>query len=259
MENYYLFRDIILGLRKEFLENQQKIKALKEYINYDLNKIDSFDIRVFVGSKNVVELLINIEKRQRRIIKLINDLRKRLGIYIWTAYDTKIVSEDGKYDIKDKDLGLEVDLEKREEFKAKVLELENSEFVKNTGIVYCNNVVDSLNSALNITPGFTYLYMQEGDLNGVSCDYDAKNDEIILMGTKNRPLRENDLEDMLNMQCKKDKLSLYHQTIIDNSSVFDKDIEIIGNPANMKTARFAVYENDFGYTFKKKKGKSSLV
>ena len=51
---YYL-KDIILGLRKEYLNNERRLRQLKGYLVCDYNKVKDYDISsVFNGE--VVEL-----------------------------------------------------------------------------------------------------------------------------------------------------------------------------------------------------------
>ncbi len=251
-ENYYLFSDILFALRKEYLENQKRIKVLKNYIAYDAKKIEDFNFSLLTN-KRALELIVDIEKRQNRLMKKINMLRKKFGVFIYPAYDTKIVKRDGKYDFYNQDLGLKIKRGQEDNFTRQIKKIKNSNFVKEMGSQYTSRVVNSLESALNITYNFINLYIQEGYLADVSCEYYAPKDEIVLVGSRRRLLNKDDLTRMLNTRCRKDSLSDYQRAIVDSEDMSSKAIDIVGEAENVVKARFAIDEDDIGYVLTKKK------
>ena len=220
-KNSYTFKDILFGLRCEYLKLEQQLSELNKYILMDDNNIDDMYfhlIHSYSGDK--VQMLCTIYDKKNKIEKIL----ERIGYYIGICPSHKVSfvdNMDGVYNILD--YPFIVDKFRIEEFSQYIYDIFNSEFGKNIKFIHSGIGYDNL-PFLSVHPGYISLY-----LNGyVSLEYNPhKGDYIHLYGYKNG-IADEKIDTILNMNFPKGKFPEYYQYLIESYSSMDKEYDIIG-------------------------------
>lgn len=242
---YYL-KDIILGLRKEYLNNERRLRQLKGYLVCDYNKVKDYDISsVFNGE--VVELIINIEKRQSMIEKVLKLALERLELM--DAKKTAIEILDTRPYIKDNAFGLEVRKPFVRDFSKTVRNIKSDSSIYRIGAYQTAYQEKGLCYHININPQFMDFTILD-DKTYTDCYYNAKDDDITVKTNSNKEFSETDLKRLFYMPIEKSKIPIYNQNVI-NEGLGKYEFSIFAG-SNSKEVKLKIKEYDEGYYLRKR-------
>ena len=243
---YYL-KDIILGLRKEYLNNERRLNQLKQYLVCNYEKVRDYNISsVFNGE--VINLVVNIERRQSFIEKMLKSALERLELI--KEKDTTIEISDTKPYIKENAFGLEVKQPFDNDFSRIVKKIKNDPLIYRIGNYQTAFQEKGLCYYIDINPQFMNFTVLD-DETFADCCYNAKDDDIIVRTNSDKEFGEKDLEKLFYIPVEKSKIPIYNQSVIDEA--LSKDEFSIFTGTNLKKVKLKIKEYDDGYYLRKRK------
>lgn len=217
MNKTYTFKQVIFGLRKEYLDVEKQLKNLKKYVNKS-NRVEDF---YFHTAGNPCSIFLYLETKK----SLLEKLETLLGTYIMgqTNFEVTRDIKDAYFHHKKKICSIN----NIDELKEKIDEIMQTNFIKNivannhNGIPCIENKINSLSitsSSIHLLNSFTEIYP--------FFDYYPRWDEII-MRNKEKVITPDDIFNILNLSLNGSFLNDYHCSILDNYE--EKEIDIDDN------------------------------
>ena len=218
----YTLKDILFGLRYEYLKLWEQLNELNKYILMDENNIDNVYFHLIHSyPEDEVRMLCTIYDRKNKIEKMLEKIKIQLGIY--PNYKVSYVdNKDGFYNILD--YPFIVDNSKIDEFTQDIYDIFNSEFGSNIKFIHSGIGYDNL-PFLSVHPGYISFY-----LNGyASLEYNPhKGDYVHMYGYKNG-ITNDKIDTILNIDFPKKIFPEYYQCLIESYSSTNKECAIIGD------------------------------
>lgn len=241
----YKFKDILFGLRSEYLMLEQQLSELKKYILMEKYNIEDVYFHLMSGYEDEsVRMLCAIYDRKNKIEEILEKIKIQLGI----LPDEKVSyvnNVDGMYNIEK--CPKIVDSFRKEEFSNSVFNILNSEIGRNIKFIHSGIGYDD-KPFLSVHPGYISLY-----LNGyVSLEFNPhKGDFIHMYGYKGMVTREK-IDTILNVDFPKKKFPEYYQNIIENSSSIGKEYDVVGDIEYCKKVDFEIIDESKKLVLRKK-------
>lgn len=227
-KDYYYLREIIFGLKDEYLKHKNQMELLNHLVSVEdtKNKLKNFEFFIiqcksldpelfcsFVLKLNILQQLVyHFGKKNER-----NDLGKGFSR----------CNFDDKNDLRLNYCGITL-IGQSEEFKAKINEIFNSPFVQNINI---NGMSDVLTIASLLGLSLWHTGIEFSTTEGKYLNYFLEaNKHIIEIRKDKSNLTSNDLMYMLNTKFPKGEFSEYHREIIESNPDSTKEVEIIDGP-----------------------------
>lgn len=236
LKDEYTFKEIFLALRKEYLNTQERLKALKEFSSY--SDKDVFDYYFFVEKldKNPrLELIIEAKRPKKVLLRekfektFLPDFALNLRLlrksYL-SSYKLK-KDENGNYVLDNKVVNgnyvlnnkvIDIDLS-NENFKVIADEILSSDFSKN---LYSDALDYEVNrQEMNLLPDFMIVI---NTIENITIYYYPKSDRIKILWYKIHPKNTKKLLDyVFNFTFSKELFSEYLKDVIEDD-VINKDI-----------------------------------
>ena len=255
----YLIKDVLLALRQEYINNQNKLKELKKYITLlDKSVVGtSFTEYSRDYTKKLVEeqckyIELELIKDESAFQKL-KDLIKIRSKRVQGVKPKKVIQ-----------LSHELDGEKRfvivpneETYKINDLNRFYNATDKIIGSQFMQNiytpVIEIPNSKMEVSfneSGMTIKANETPNHSLSSIDYVAKNDQIQLT-PHHEFLYPDQVDELFHTEVGIDNLPDYHKEIITNSSESKKDFRIKGIIDSTNTQRFEIQDDDNKVTLRR--------
>lgn len=218
----YTLKDILFGLRYEYLKLWEQLNELNKYILMDENNIDdTFFHLIHSYSKDKVQMLCTIYDRKNKIEKML----ERIGCYIGICPIHRVScvdNMDGIYNIVD--YPFIVDSSRISEFSKDVDDILNGGFGRNIKFIHSGIGYDN-KPFLSVHPGYISFY-----LNGyASLEFNPHKGNFIHMYGYKKGITREKIETIMNIDFSKEIFPEYYQDLIENSSSFNKEYDIVGN------------------------------
>ncbi len=234
----YCLRDVIFGLRNEYLENEKRLQALKKFLVVDRSKVKDFDVRT-VLNEDVIRVIVAIEEKQSFIRRFLKEQDTSLEVR---------KGADNRYGIQPNKYLLQVIEAYQRVFDRKVREIKSSDTVYNIGLYRKAYLENSLSKSLEINPNFTSFTVMD-DSTYTTCMYLPKEDSISLK--TNRGVIDKDFcLEFLDEKISEEEIPLYNRIIIDKCEKKDVCVHMDGVKEKVK---LLVREDDEGYYLRKKR------
>jgi hypothetical protein len=231
----YTFKEILFGLRNEYLNITKQLNTLKQYLFLKENNLEDINITISKdcdsGAKIIVCFLI---ERKNKLQKLLYKIAESIDIYPEYKVDYIMETING-YSFANYDNLLDTLL--KEEFSNAVLNIYNNEFVQNAqsifyGTGYCGVPF------LSVLPSHIYTI----ESSHLSIDYNPSRGDYLQVKSIKAKITLELLESSLNMTYPKRRVPNYYQDIIDNSPSIFKPIDIIGKIEGTKQIDLQIIE-----------------
>lgn len=227
---YYLLKEVILGLYKEYQQHQQELEKLKALCEKKEDRVEDFNFMVFKSQHKNPMLLCDYEPKQNRIQKLMTDFSKKTGYYIYGKNKAYLVTDNNRYYFhghRGYPIHVKYNYGMEEEFynQAKlILSSEFSHSMNSDYIEISNSDIDtmfhtdtryidfSINSSNNKLPKSVIWY-------------DSLNNNLIFK-SDNKELNNQDIENLLNFEIPSTTLNSYHIKTIHKSKILEKQVTI---------------------------------
>lgn len=223
--DYYYLKEVLLGLREEYLKNEEKLRKLKSYVICEDDRVEDFYFWLF---KNLdkIEFWIDYEPQKNRLdaVKKILDMDNRddFGLLFRDKTTHEIQIKHNKYHTELNPIFIE----QLDQDMDKILE---TDFVKE-GQSGSDKICCALSCMEINKPNFNFSY------------YAQMNEHIYL--SANHFITKNFVQDVLATQIPRNYFPEYHQYLIERQEVADKEIEITDKFLGFKTANLEIQEND---------------
>ena len=227
----YKYKDILFGLREEYLRNEAKLKQLEEYVQKNAKR----DVRFFLEKEDeqtLVELYYSLNKRNNIIRAAITKL---LGRDVSYEAGKMAKTANGQYQPSSQLFSM--DETKKEEVIDIVGELYSDPFNSSFNTVIENNEqLINMDRKLMIYPDRIITYRRL-DTEHLSSVYDPKTDTVTFRNNKGK-VTYDDMYDVLDLEFSKDALPPYLQLAVAASNTYGVDTFIYDNDNNRKEKRF---------------------
>ena len=241
MEKNYTLREIILGLRKEFLLYQKKLIELKELCEADENLVSDYTFRVCKFDKP--QIVCYCDPKTSLFFQKILSLIKKIH-YIYTTKPMAFLEPDGHFDpITNKwHISIKNNLESQEKFYQLVTDILTSKI----SYYATNEYIEYLGAVLNIvSPDIGLHFLNHEIFSGIFFSYYADED-IFRIISHEKEVNVQDIEDMLNIFFPSSQLNSYLIETITNNEIDIKPIEITESTI-FKKASFDIREEEKKY------------
>lgn len=240
-KNNYTLKEILFGLRTEYLKLTEQLNTLKQYISKDENNIENIDI--FLTKPNEIEniaIMCILQTRKNSVEKIIIELESSLH-----NKKTSIKKIEGIHTFKE--YPQLITASKRQEFNECIYNICNEDFVKNSEDIYSGI---EYNSKLFLSINTNHIYASENPK--ISIDYTPHIGDFIHAYGFKKVITKEDIERSFNMIYPKDRFSEYYQNLIENSTSSSKTLDIIGNFSNSQSADLEIIEESKKLILRKK-------
>lgn len=242
--NNYSFKDILFGLRDEYLLLQEELDTLKMYINLDENNLDDVSFYLSTRYPDKVEMRCILYDSMNKIEKRLEKIKIKLGIY--PDYKvSNIIQNNGKYDIEKYP---EIIYDgKKQEFNQSVFYIFNTDFVKNLKCIHYGTGFDD-KPFLSIASSYISLYLNQY----ISLDYNLMKGDYVSLYSSCGRLTKDMIYNTFNMEFSKKRFPGYYQDLIENSVYVNKPIEIVGEFGYSKKGQFEIIDESKRLVLRKK-------
>jgi len=224
-KDYYTLKEIILGLRKEYMIQQQKLQALKQYCDANRKKLVDYDFSILhVMEKNPV-LFCDYVPKNTKGRKILIGIGKKMGFPTCLEPFSSLLADDDGYRFKKTKFPVHIKPDSLIEFSKhadSILKNEFSNGIKTERIE--DNSLDA-NASLKIASESIYLFIEEkyGKIPSSAIFYDSKKD-ILKIDSFDEPMDKQSLEAALDIAFPCQGLNEYHINTISNSEESEKPL-----------------------------------
>ena len=234
----YTVKQILFGLRNEFVENQKALQDLKKYIDMDRE-----------GIKYNIYYDINLEKKYYSLVFLVNEERnfiQRLLLALTSPSEAEykiddnssLVFMDDKYPTK----SIRPNIENTALLKECANNILKSRFVRE---MYVPSIVnEDVKHDLLISPNNISTGIFQGSALSPSSIYYRPTRDIIEITSFYDFFFKEDLNKILELEISEDKLNPYMIETINNHDVSKKEVEINGLKQVMDKQNFKIIEDE---------------
>lgn len=233
LRDYYYLREVILGLREEYLKNEDHLRNLKPLVDANDHKIEGFNFLIRQTDYGKPELYCEIEKKKNCIEKMVTKILKNMNYFPVDISDRGIClkNNNDEYFIQDDRFSVLVKDLYKEQFAENVQQILNSSFANQIKVNYLEFISNQVDSSLFLT--HSMIHFIERDI-GLSTDsyltYKSRDDKLSYH-TNREDIKGFLLDEYfarcLEAQIPREFLSSYHQDIIEQSDSFNKPISIV--------------------------------
>lgn len=270
-KDYYSLREIVLGLRDEYLKHNEKMDRLKELCVVDEKRVKDFNfstLHTFHGRRDgsLPELSCRYEERLNQVLLLLRKIYSRALNYPDMRFKNgRVISENGSYHIVScyDDFPLSISEENSEKFFEQANSILYSDFANEIdmhtwynayladmeGIPLPKNIPGEFQQA-SINAFSTWfkvtMHMNDSNLKTFWLLYSPRTDslELSAFGKDGRyKINEETINDILSIEYPTSRLNQYYIDTIDKSNKTDKDI-IINCPETKKKIKLDIEETE---------------
>ena len=138
MDNNYSFKQILFGLKDEYLLCQERLNSLKMYINLEENKLRDvrFHLSYEYNDGDMIKILCTLYEEKSKLEDKIEKIKLKLGI-IPDHKVSYVDNIDGIYTIEK--YSEIIDRNRIQDFDERVFWILNTDFAKNTSFIHIGN------------------------------------------------------------------------------------------------------------------------
>ena len=246
---YYL-KDIILGLRNEYLKNQKELAILKKCLVFNTNKVK--DINPFIKiDDEIIQIMLSIEKRQNILKIALKNIDK---IFNKTEQENPLKIQkksNNEYFIRNNCYNVEVIESYQNKFQQAIKNLQENKVALKIGSYSKAYLKDGLACHLDINPNYTTFTIFDEEY-FILCNYNPATDELIIKTDSKKAITEEDCRHILeDIEIDKDILSTINQKIIDENLI--KNNITLYAKQNYHEIKLKIKQSDNNYCLKKTK------
>lgn len=254
-KDYYTLKEIILGLRGEYLNHQQKLYNLKQFCDIDKGKAVDFNFRIHQSEQKNPTLLCEYIPKQNKIEKLITNFSKKSGFYIYGQHTAHLVTDNNQYyflcGYTKYPVHVKYNYGMEEKFSSSVNSILKDEFSNSMRSQYIEDNCSDINAALTIDSTLINLYVRD------TCSkvpysfvlYDSSKD-ILEFKSFDEQFDKQSMETALDIMFPSEKLNKYHVRTIINSNESEKPM-VLENFSPCDMAKFDIQDEGKQYVLRR--------
>lgn len=231
----YTFKEILFGLRNEYLRITSQLNSLQKYLHLKENGFESINFQILKNSDNQeISLMCILIDRQTKLEKLLYRFIKNLGIYPDNQIDYIKELEDDFVFCNYHQL---LKVESQKEFTRDIINIYNDEFIQNMQNTFYGVGYENV-PYLSLLPHSIYI----SEANHLAIDYDLTKGDYLHINSIHHKISNELIEASFNMTIPKRRIPEYYQNIIESSETKDNQIDIIGDINGFQTVNLKIIE-----------------
>lgn len=245
--DYYRLREVILGLRGVYQENERELLKLKDYVSYDTDKVADLNFSLLQTFKETdPQLVCYFEEKRNKLQKMMDTLLKATGFYIYGGDIAHYYfeSENGKKEIVAPNKKCSAHL--ADSFTDKALQILTSDFA--TNILSPSFFTKDSELECIVRPSEIHCFSDE-----VSIDYVPFSDMLQVFNMdSHKSITMKDVNRYLELPIEADKIPAYHKEKIEDSQAMEKGIVFSDDILNKRMTHFEIVDEREAFVFQKK-------
>lgn len=252
-KQYFTFKDILLGLRQEYLRIENEFQALKECCSCEDNQInDCFYFRFGINRQGETDLIICYLDKEYTVFNNDNpqlNLLKMWNRYVWNFNNSNIINDNGNYKFEDINCPITINEANQQKFNLLIEKLLNDPFCR---------LVTQYISALDVNFDFDRggdieidrlcmavrgRYGKTSDIKITYIPYDGAMREQILIYREYSNITSEYIERIMNLVFGRADFNEYLQGLIDKAEPYDKQIIFDDDNIFQKSGQYEVRED----------------
>ena len=218
MSSYnYKFKDVLVGLRDEYLVTKKQLDELQKYVMLDEKQLGEV---VFVLGETYgidgAQLLCEISSDRNKLVEFLNDVKWLLGMQRY-ASNIDYVVRDSKGNFRLMKYPCIIYPKLRREFSEKVSDILYDNFTFENGKVLRYDLEDGRNITLSLEHMGMNLVLKQNDLTKASMRYTTKGSESVSVISWGKPVNSGMVNELLDVEVPRTLLPVIHDTIIEFS------------------------------------------
>lgn len=254
-KNYYSVKDIILGSRSIYQENERYLKLLRLLTDsYDKNVKDFyFKLSTYKDNPTVVCHFVQSLKTLKGLIIYLQ--MKTNTYYNGREMGRCIKTPGGEYVIANDEYEAFIKFEDMKSFAYITEKILESDFANKMEFGHKR---DQHKTALSILP--SGIYIKSIDLGRMmKCNYVARTDSIDITAPRSCEVGLDQIATFLDYRFPAELLSDYHKQVIDENPATEKILEIISDSRDTSSAHIRINEKEHEFVLKKVKYKKPTI
>lgn len=222
----YTYKEILLGLRDEFIDTESKLRELKDYSLANRKYVSSYHYRLSQTSSDYLpELRVNVTRRQSELMRKLRRLLQRFTYYNDPSSALMVKSNNGiYYPLAGEPFKLGVNPKYKEEFERLATELLESRFANEMNFGEVKSTSGEHHETI-ATRWYEPKLRLNRERSVAIVDYHGRTDRLKFAGSPNMPLTQELLDEIMATEFPKDNFSEYHQQLIESNP--DKDRPVL--------------------------------
>ena len=212
----YTYKEILLGLRDEFIDVESQLRELKDYSLANKKYVSKYTYYLSkVNPEHLPELRVSVVRKQTALMRKLRELARRYSYYSDPQTALMVKSNNGiYYPLAGKPFKLGVNPEYKEEFERLATELLNSRLANemNFDEVYSTSFKERETIA---TRWFKPYLRLSRENKAVQMTYCPETDRV-KFASGNIPLTPELLDEIMSIEFPKEEFTPYHQEIIES-------------------------------------------
>ena len=222
MQNY-TYKQILLGLRKEFLEINEKLDKLRECVYFTKDKKSNYYFNLISDSKNKTEMVVDRDNVRESIFRKYGYNRVPTRAFV-RMNEEELYCLLRKKSFKKKDFNMNVIEGKEQDFQELIKEIINSDFAINmflTDIIKSKGYLEEELKYAILQPNIcNFIFTLRTDKS--EFEYEGRKDiiefsSVSKMNEKFKPLTQEHVDVIANLEFPKESFSTYHQNVIEKN------------------------------------------
>jgi len=229
MDKTYTFRQIIFGLRKEYVEIEKQLTELKKYVDVS-SKVENFKFHI---AGNPCKMFLYLDKKKN----LLEKIGMLLSLYLPDVTDYDVTDGIKKNYYYKKNAICSTDYQ--DELNTKIERIIQTDFFKNivandhVSIPCKDNETNSLLITANGTRLFNEINRTYPNLYYHSCE------DVLVMENEEKIIIPDDISKLLDFSIDGNYLNDYHRRVLDSYEEKEIDIE---DSFNSRKAKLEIIE-----------------
>lgn len=253
---YYELREVIFGLRSEYLKNREKLKELRRLCISDDKKVKDFFFAIWEERGMNPELICEFIQKESKLSSKLKELMHLQTIGKTSAICVK--DNNDRYYIINPFYNASIIPRLEKEFSLQADEILNSDFVKRikiseltSGITFNDSMISASLQTTQERIDFS-IYRENKYFNKFSSIYVANGDAIsFIMLDKNIPATQ--LENIFYIRIPKNQFNDYQQDIIESNSSTKKQIVFADANSKKIGTNYNIEEDEKQIVLRKRK------
>lgn len=253
-KDYYELREIIFGLRSEYLKNKEKLRILRTLCTSHDKRVKDFLFSVWQETGMNPELICEFIQNENKLCSKLKELMRLQVIGKTSTICTK--DNNDRYYIMNPNYNASIIAGLEKEFNLLVKEILNSDFIKNIKINELSSGISFNDSKVHASLRTTQelidfsIYKESSFFDTFSSFYISNSDIISILSQRGR-ISPSQLENIFSIKFSKANFSKYHQEVIESNKSSQKNIVFEDSDINRIRTDFSIEEYEKEFVLKK--------
>lgn len=221
----YTYKEILLGLRDEFIETESQLRALKNYSLANEKYVSKYHYHLSqLDHDHLPELRVNVTRKQTELMRKLRSLLQRFTYYNDPRTALMVRSNNGiYYPLAGEPFKLGVNPTHHEEFDQLARKILDSRFANEMNFGEVKSTSNHHHETI-ATRWYEPRLRLNRDKSVAIVDYHGRTDRLKFAGSPNLPLTQELLDEIMATEFPKENFSEYHQALIENNPNKDRPI-----------------------------------